>query len=100
MPSLLRAWNLKNITASHFTLNCPDVKRLGLHYRNFGTPLPLLKRLRGRFTPKNSAFWRRVEKVGLNTSTGDNKSPAYFLVVPPGHTATGTALNAEISKLH
>ena len=34
----------------------------------------------------------------LNTSTGD-KSPAYFLVVPPGHTRTGTALNAEMSKL-
>jgi hypothetical protein len=29
----------------------------------------------------------------LNTSTGD-KSPAYFLVVPPGHTAT--ALTAEM----
>ena len=41
------------------------MKRLGLHYRHFGTPLPLLKRLRGRFPPKNSAFWRRVEKVGL-----------------------------------
>ena len=34
----------------------------------------------------------------LNTSTGD-KSPAYFLVVPPGHTGTATALNAEMSKL-
>ena len=34
----------------------------------------------------------------LNASTGD-KSPAYFLVVPPGHTRTGTALNAEMSKL-
>jgi hypothetical protein len=42
------------------------VKRLGLHYSHFGTPLPLLKPLRGRFTPKNSAFWRRVEKVGLS----------------------------------
>jgi hypothetical protein len=31
----------------------------------------------------------------LNTSTGD-KSPAYFLVVPPGDTATATALNAEM----
>jgi hypothetical protein len=31
----------------------------------------------------------------LNTSTGD-KSPAYFLVVPPGHTTTATALNAEM----
>jgi hypothetical protein len=48
-----------------FTPNCPDAKRLGQHDRHFGTPLPLLKRLRGRFTPKNSAFWRRVEKVGL-----------------------------------
>jgi hypothetical protein len=34
----------------------------------------------------------------LNTSTGD-KSPAYFLVVPPGHTGTATALNAEMAKL-
>ena len=34
----------------------------------------------------------------LNTSTGD-KSPAYFLLVPPGHTGTATALNAEMSKL-
>ena len=34
----------------------------------------------------------------LNTSTGD-KSPAYFLVVPPGHTGIATALNAEMSKL-
>jgi hypothetical protein len=34
----------------------------------------------------------------LNTSTGD-KSPAYFLVVPPGHTSTAAALNAEMSKL-
>ena len=41
-----------------FTLNWPGVKRLGLHYSHFGTPLPLLKRLRGRFSPKNSAFWR------------------------------------------
>jgi hypothetical protein len=34
----------------------------------------------------------------LNASTGD-KSPAYFLVVPPGHTGTATSLNAEMSKL-
>jgi hypothetical protein len=33
-----------------------------------------------------------------NTSTGD-KSPAYFLVVPSGHTGTATALNAETSKV-
>jgi hypothetical protein len=26
--------------------------------------------------------------------------PAYFLVVPPGHADTATALNAEMSKLH
>jgi hypothetical protein len=31
----------------------------------------------------------------LNTSTGD-KSPAYSLVVPPGHTATATASNGEM----
>jgi hypothetical protein len=67
LPSLIRAWNLKNITATDFTLNRPGVKRLGLHYKHFGTPLPLLKRLRGRFAPKNSAFWRRVEKVGLDS---------------------------------
>ena len=47
LPSLIRAWNLKNITTTDFTLNCPDVKRLGLHYRHFGTPLPLLKRFAG-----------------------------------------------------
>jgi hypothetical protein len=34
----------------------------------------------------------------LNTSTGD-KSPAYFLVVPPGHTGAAAALNVEMSKL-
>jgi hypothetical protein len=34
----------------------------------------------------------------LNTNTGD-KSPAYFLVVPPGHIGTATALNAEMPKL-
>jgi hypothetical protein len=34
----------------------------------------LLKRLRGRFTPKNSAFWRRVEKVGLIWKTPLNSS--------------------------
>jgi hypothetical protein len=55
-------------TATDFTLNCPGVKRLGLHYRHFGTPLPLLKRLRRRFSPKNSAFSRRVEKEGLMPS--------------------------------
>ena len=37
-------------------------------------------------------------RSNLNTSTGD-KSPAYFLVVLPGHTGTATALNTEISKL-
>jgi hypothetical protein len=41
------------------------VKRLGLDYRHFGEPLPLFKRLGGRFLPKNSSFQRRVEKVGL-----------------------------------
>jgi hypothetical protein len=34
----------------------------------------------------------------LNTNTGD-KSPAFFLVVPPGHTGTATALNAEMPEL-
>jgi hypothetical protein len=43
------------------------VKRLGLDYRHFGEPLPLFKRLGGRFFPKNSPFQRRVEKVGLTT---------------------------------
>src|ERR1700730_1800433 len=55
---LIRAWHLKNITATDFTLNWPAVKRPGLHYSHSGTPLPLLKRLRGRLSPKNSAFWR------------------------------------------
>jgi hypothetical protein len=27
-----------------------------------------------------------------------DKSPAYFLVVPPGHTGTAAALSAEMSK--
>jgi hypothetical protein len=48
-----------------------------------------------RSIPKISFF--KADTV-LNTSTGD-KSPAYFLVVPPGHTGTATALNAEMSKL-
>jgi len=42
------------------------VKSLGLAYRLFGEPLPLFKRLGGRFFPKNSPFQRRVEKVGLS----------------------------------
>jgi hypothetical protein len=41
------------------------VKRLGLYYRHFGEPVPLFKRLGGRFFSKNSPFLRRVEKVGL-----------------------------------
>ena len=40
-------------------------KRLGLHYSHFGRPVPLFKRLGGRLIAENSAFWRRVEKVGL-----------------------------------
>jgi hypothetical protein len=28
-----------------------------------------------------------------------DKSPDYILVVPPGHTRTDTALNAEMSKI-
>jgi len=45
------------------------VKRLGLAYRHFGEPVPLPKRLGGRFFPKNSPFQRRVEKVGLVSLT-------------------------------
>jgi hypothetical protein len=41
------------------------VKRLGLAYTPFGASVPLFKRLGSRFSPKNSSFWRRVEKVGL-----------------------------------
>jgi hypothetical protein len=41
LRSLIRTWNLKNITATDFTLNCPGAKRLGLYYRHFGTTLPL-----------------------------------------------------------
>src|SRR5580700_3404408 len=40
-------------------------KSLGLHYRHFGAPVPLFKRLGGLLIPKNSVFLRRVEKVGL-----------------------------------
>jgi len=47
--------------------------------------------------PKFRSSLRGRDQI-LNTSTGD-KSSAYFLVVPPGHTATATALNAEMSKL-
>jgi hypothetical protein len=65
---LIRGLHLKNITATDFSLNCPAVKSLGLHYRRFDAPLPLFKRLGGRFTPKNCPFWHRVEKVGLTTS--------------------------------
>jgi hypothetical protein len=46
------------------------VKRLGLAYRYFGQSVPLFKRLGGRLIPKNSAFWRRVEKVGLVSISG------------------------------
>ena len=35
------------------------------------------------------------QKQILNTGTGD-KSPAYFLVVPPGHIDTATGLNVEM----
>jgi hypothetical protein len=49
-------------------------KRLGLHYRHFGAPVPLFKRLGGRLMPKNSAFLRRVEKVGLATFTAVQNS--------------------------
>jgi len=42
------------------------VKRLGLAYTPFGASVPLFKRLGSRFSPKNSSFWRRVEKVGLS----------------------------------
>ena len=35
-----------------------------------------------------------VDGESLAPSTGD-KSPAYCLVVPPGHTGTAAALNAE-----
>jgi hypothetical protein len=45
-----------------------------------------------------STFSSLRDEIILNTSTGD-KSLAYFLVVPPGHTSTATALNAEMSKL-
>jgi hypothetical protein len=63
--SLIRGWHFKNITATDFTLRCPAVKGLGLYYKHLGAPVPLYKHLGGRFIPKNSAFRRRVEKVGL-----------------------------------
>ena len=40
--------------------------------------LPLLKRLRGRFTPKNSGFWRRVEKVRLVHRIANNSDVVAF----------------------
>ena len=56
LPSLIRAWHLKNITATDLTLICPAVKSLGPHYRHFGASVPLFKRLGGRLIPKNSRF--------------------------------------------
>jgi hypothetical protein len=53
---------------------------------------PLLKL--NRFSHEISIVPPGREQI-LNASTGD-KSPAYFLVVPPGHTATATALNTEM----
>jgi hypothetical protein len=66
------------------------------------------------FGAKNTVNMKRRECIGhgpslisivppgrdqiLNTNTGD-KSPAYSLVVPPGHTGTATALNPKMSKL-
>jgi len=35
----------------------------------------------GRFTPKNNAFWHRVDKVGLKSRFGDPELPRIFDVV-------------------
>jgi hypothetical protein len=58
-------WHFKNITATDSTPKYHAVKGLGLEQRHFGEPVPLFKRLGGRFFPKNSSFQRPVEKVGL-----------------------------------
>jgi hypothetical protein len=47
-----------------------------------------------RFSREISIVRPEREQI-IGTSTGDG-SPAYFLVFPPGHTATATALNAEM----
>ena len=60
---------LQNITATDSTLKYPAVKSLGLAYTPFGAFAPLFKRLGSRFSPKNSPFQRRVEKVGLGPIT-------------------------------
>jgi hypothetical protein len=65
-PRVALQKHYKNITATDSTLKYRAVKRLGLDYRHFGEPLPLFKRLGGRFLPKNSPFQRRVEKAGLS----------------------------------
>jgi len=58
------------------------VKSLGLAYTHFGKPVPLFKRLGGRFFPKKSPFQRRVEKVGLSRFTivfdREGYSPRFF----------------------
>jgi hypothetical protein len=59
-------WHFKNITATDSTPKYHAVKGLGLEQRHFGEPVPLFKRLGGRFFPKNSSFQRPVEKVGLS----------------------------------
>ena len=61
-------WHFKNITATDSTPKYHAVKGLGLEQRHFGEPVPLFKRLGGRFFPKNSSFQRPVEKVGLALS--------------------------------
>jgi hypothetical protein len=54
--------------ATDSTLKYSAVKSLGLAYTPFGAFAPLFKRLGSRFSPKNSPFQRRVEKVGLNAA--------------------------------
>jgi hypothetical protein len=68
-----------------------------------GRPNTPLTQNRGSAFAKLNRFSREIAIVPpereqfLNTSTGD-KSPAYFLVVPPGHTAT-TLLSSHYSGL-
>ena len=45
------------------------------------SPNDPLKRLRGRFIPKNSAFWRRVEKVRLRACLKSHVLAASRLVI-------------------
>jgi hypothetical protein len=71
LPSLIRGWHFKNITAANSSRKNPAVKNLGLYYRLSGELLPLFKHLGSRFFPKNNRFLHRVEKVRLASKSHD-----------------------------